>query len=251
MTTPRTTTPGSRQASAIVLALLLGWLVVTRLLLIAFPTPLASRQQESFFSWGAIAVFWGLAAFGAVLARRTGFPGTWDAGVPLPLRTVWPAAVGLGLGLVAATGDAVTGWTRIVAERLQLSSIHVPLPMSLAVYPAGAVISDVLLRLVPLPLVVFLVSGLLLRGRAQAPVFWTSAALLSGVEGLSSAEFARAHPGLAAYMFVEGWLLNVSQAWFFRRAGFFACVVVRVAFYLVWHIAWGGWFARTAPAVGT
>ena len=42
-----------------------------------------------------------------------------------------------------------------------------------------------------------------------------------------------------AAVFAQDYALNFAQAWFFRKRGFLAAIVVRVAFYLVWHVLWG------------
>jgi len=34
-------------------------------------------------------------------------------------------------------------------------------------------------------------------------------------------------------------LQNLGQVYFFRRAGFLSAVLVRISFYLVWHVIWG------------
>ena len=49
-------------------------------------------------------------------------------------------------------------------------------------------------------------------------------------------------PGHAAARWVEfgqDYLLNLVQVWSYRRAGWVSAVVLRVAFYLVWHVLWG------------
>jgi hypothetical protein len=37
-------------------------------------------------------------------------------------------------------------------------------------------------------------------------------------------------------VFVQDYALNLGQATLFRKYGFLAAIVMRVAFYLVWHI---------------
>lgn len=227
--------------SALTLIVLLSYLVFVKLLLILSPTKLASAQQAQALGWPAIALYWILAWAGFWLSSRTGFPDIWDVRISNQRRILFPVLLGLGLGALAVVGDFTTGWSRVVAERLHLATIHIPLPMSAAIYPAGGIITDILFRLFPLPLLVFLISNLLLRKRAPNATFWSSAAVLSCLEGLSSPEFIRLHPGLAAYIFFEGYLVNFTQAAVFRKLGFFSCAMVRVAFYVVWHILWGGW----------
>ncbi len=42
-----------------------------------------------------------------------------------------------------------------------------------------------------------------------------------------------------ACVFVEDYALNISQAWTFRRYGFLSAILLRVVFYLLWHVLWG------------
>jgi hypothetical protein len=87
--------------------------------------------------------------------------------------------------------------------------------------------------------VLWLVSSLLLRGRAQPVVFWILAALTSLWEPLQQ---TNAIDGIGPLVFAVlvglGWLLNFAEAATWRRAGFVAPFVLRVAFYLVWHVAY-------------
>src|SRR5262249_24326060 len=102
-------------------------------------------------------------------------------------------------------------------------------------------------RLVPLTLVVFMVSNLLLRGRWQNQVFWTAAIVLSAFEPVSQSgllswamghEFKmRGHEGLIAGELAQGYAMNLTQACLFRGAGFLAPVTLRVVYYLLWHVA--------------
>jgi len=39
---------------------------------------------------------------------------------------------------------------------------------------------------------------------------------------------------------VSDYALNLAQVSLFRRGGFFATVLLRVSFYLIWHVVWGG-----------
>jgi hypothetical protein len=39
-----------------------------------------------------------------------------------------------------------------------------------------------------------------------------------------------------AFVFLQDYALNFAQAWFFRKRGYLAAILLRVAFYLVWHM---------------
>jgi hypothetical protein len=87
-------------------------------------------------------------------------------------------------------------------------------------------------------------------------VFWLLAVLLSAFEPVSQSgllslalgrEFKMAgHEVLVAGEMIQGYVMNLTQAYLFRRAGFLAALTLRIAYYLVWHVIWGSLLA--APA---
>ena len=118
-------------------------------------------------------------------------------------------------------------------------------PASLLVYSAGAIKWELLFLLFPVPLLLWLVSGVALRGRAQARTFWVLAALsaaveplLQGVPLLVLSAGAIGPAAFAAYA-VHGYAFNFAAAVSFRRAGLLAVVLVRLGDYLVWHVLYG------------
>jgi hypothetical protein len=108
-------------------------------------------------------------------------------------------------------------------------------------YPGGAILVEVLYRLLPIPLVLWLISSVLLRGHAQREVFWTLAVLSSVIEPLSQ-HLLPLRAG-ATVLFVSqfglDYAFNLARAVRFRRVGFPAAIVMRVAMYLVWRVAYG------------
>ncbi len=108
-------------------------------------------------------------------------------------------------------------------------------------YAGGAIIVEVVYCLLPIPLLLWLVSTVLLRGRAQDGVFWVLALLTSAIEPLTQelGLLDEGRPGLFAVHFTMGYALNLVQAAVFRRYGFLAAITLRWATYLVWHIIYG------------
>jgi len=117
---------------------------------------------------------------------------------------------------------------------------------SLLFYPGGAIIVEVFYRLLPIPLVTWLVSTLALRGRGQTPVFWSMAGLTSLIEPLSQDLDALAGGPLALVTspFGVDFVMNLVQAVMFRRFGLSSAIATRVAVYLVWHVAYGNLVCR-------
>jgi hypothetical protein len=161
----------------------------------------------------------GLAAVWAM--HRTGFPAAWDRRIPAWKRLLLPTLVGLGFGLLAIGLEELTGATKILEAKLG-SPFTVAFPGSLWVYGGGAIKWEALLRLLPLPLLSSAVEPLVLQG----------------VPLLVLSEGAITPPVFAAYA-VHSFALNLSAAVLFRRAGLLAPVVVRLVYYLVWHVGYG------------
>lgn len=217
---------------------LVAYLALVKLALTLFPQVLRSPAQAKVFEWQFLALWAALGFAGVSLSERTGFPPAWAKGSARS-RLLIPALWGVVFGLLAIATDAATGWTKAVAAKLGQSSIHIPFPASVLIYPGGAVIVEILYRLFLIPVLLWIVSSLLLRGKGREATFWTLAALTSLLEPLGDLGLRDQGLPTMAAVFAQDYVLNFTQAWFFRRQGFLAAIVVRVAFYLVWHVLWG------------
>jgi hypothetical protein len=72
--------------------------------------------------------------------------------------------------------------------------------------------------------------------RGQKEIFWMLAVLTSLLEPFGQMMYASVVSGaVLALVMANLFALNMTQATFFRRYGFFAAILVRVAFYLIWH----------------
>ena len=164
------------------------------------------------FSWPAIAVFGVLGLIGIILSHRTGFP----AAGPIPAAAI---VLGLAIGVVTVLGDLAFGWTSQFAQQHPLESFNVPFPGSVLFYTGGAIESEVLFRLLPIPLVLWLISSVVLKGRRQSETFWVLAMLTSFIEpALQDLLGMRPETVLLSLTaFVPDYALNFSQAAMFRR----------------------------------
>jgi hypothetical protein len=218
---------------------LLAFLAFVQLFITYVGAGLERDPRVVLFSWPAIAIVGAVGLVGIWLSHRTGFPAAGYVG-PLPIL------IGLALGLVMSGGDVVFGWTRYFATQHALASFNAPFPGSLLFYSGGAIIVEVFYRLLPIPLLLWLISRVVLRGRAETPVFWTLAVLTSFIEPVTQdlADFRPELLVLIVSQFMPDYVLNLSQAALFRRYGFLASIVVRVVFYLVWHVAYGNFICQ-------
>lgn len=221
-----------------------AWLVIVALLALTkvvldafFPNALADPAQAAFFQWIPLAILSALGLVGVVLSERTGFPDALDARVSSLYRYVIPLAVGVGFGAVLVAIDLSSHYTQLVAARHGLTQQYTGFAPMLLAFSAASVIVEVVYRLFPIPLILFLVSNLLLRGRAQSPIFWALAAISSLLEVLTLLPDSNVIPGLAMPLVViETYVFNFTQATFFRKYGYVAAILLRVGFYFVWHV---------------
>ena len=228
----------SRQSLAIYIALVV-YLVAIKVCLTALPNLFRSPAQAAVFHWPFLALWAVLGFIGVVLSERTGFPSAWEPSIGKIRLLALPALLGIGLGILAIYTDKLTGWTRIVAAQMHLPSIHIEFPASLLIYPGGAIVVEIIYRLFLIPLFLWVVSNLILKGKAQDAVFWTLAALTSFIEPLGDLSLRPYGMMMMSAVFLQDYALNFAQAALFRKYGFFCAILLRVWFYLIWHVLYG------------
>ena len=155
-----------------VFALLILCLVLVRVVIVTVPDAFRSTTQAGVFAWPMIGVLTVIGTLGVWLSDWVGIPGLWDDRVALRDRLWLPLLVGAGFGVLAIVVDWTTGWAAQTAAYLKLPSIHIPFPQSLLIYPVGAIIVDIIYYLLFIPLLVWLISNVLLKGHGQNIVFW-------------------------------------------------------------------------------
>jgi len=139
------------------------------------------------------------------------------------------------------------GVITVIEDLRSPSPVHLKLPLSIPFYAYGAILLEIILRLFAITFLVWLFSNVLLRGTWQTQVFWIAAIIAALYEPLP---FMRADlasvSGLSVAIVLLEWaiqplfLANVITGWLFRKYGFLAALVMRLSFYLVWHIIYGG-----------
>jgi len=140
----------------------------------------------------------------------------------------------------------VVGITSTIAGALGVEKIHLDAPYSLLAYTVGAVAIESMFRLFPLGLLSFLFSKLLFKGRHLAAVFWIGAVLIAVLEPLSQAALLTSNPSALAIVVVFIYVYGVVASWQLWKFGVAAPLVMRFAFYAVWHVALGPIIARAA-----
>ena len=176
--------------------------------------------------------------------HHTGFPAAWDSTIPLSGRLWLPVLTGLGLGIVAVISDLIAQSSVILAQVLG-SQFNVAFPGSVFASVGGSVIWEAFFLIIPLPILLWIISNVVLRGRGQTQTFWVLAVIsalsepaLQGGGLMVIANGAIGIPAFAAYV-VQGFALNFAAAVYFRWYGLLAAVLVRLAYYVIWHVGYG------------
>jgi hypothetical protein len=233
-----------RYNSVIIWLLLVAYLgIVAYLVTAVFPVQFVDRSQSGFFEAQGVIAIGVMGLIGVWLSMHTGFPNAWDTNVTNRQRVALPLVTGFVLGSLFLATDLVTDMSHLQQEQLNIQSTDVAFPVSLFLYPAGAIAVEVVYRLLTIPLLLGLVS-ILVRGQgAREAVFWMLAILTSLIEPLTNNAASQVLAPLAfAFVFVQSFGANLVQAVFFRKYGFLAAILLRVAFYIPFHVI--GFFFR-------
>lgn len=202
------------------------------------PWPVPIPSQAQLLQPLPVTVILLLGIVGVALASRAGLPSAPDIRNGLAWRRLLFTSGGAGLafGAILLGLDATTGLTAGAAQALGVTWVNVPLPQSLPHYAAAGVLLECLYRIIPITLFVWLIGRVVLRGRGNTQVFWTLALLTSLIEPAS--QLALARPGAATALtglLILTFAANLFEAREFRKHGWPAPILFRLAFYSVWH----------------
>lgn len=111
---------------------------------------------------------------------------------------------------------------------------NVAVPDGLRFYPAIAVFVEVALHLVPVAVLV----ALLGPPTGLDATFWRIAIPVALLEAVLQAVYATS-VGTAAFSAVQLVVFGVVQIWVLWRFGFLWMLGFRLAYYALWHLAWG------------
>jgi hypothetical protein len=141
-------------------------------------------------------------------------------------------ATAAGFGAMAVSADLLLGFP---------ADLNVPLPEAWLYYPVMGFVADVLLHLVPLGLA--LTGARLATGREPAGAWlWSCATLAAIPETVLQVAAGRAEgssPAIEVFVAIHLLGFGLAQLWWLRRGGFFAMHGMRLAYYGIWHLAWG------------
>jgi hypothetical protein len=220
-------------------SLFIFYLVIIKIYISANPGFFRSIQQAQVFDWMFLGLWTVLAFVGMWFYERCEFPNV--SSVKMTKAILYPSLVGFVLGILSIVNDRFTHWTDYVSSLLSVPSIHIDFPQSLLLYPGGAMVHEIFNRLFLIPLLMWLIGVLIFKKRYNETVFWTVAILTSLIEPSGDLGLIKLGWLTMISSFTLDFALNLSQAYYFRKAGILASIVLRITFYLVWHVAYGAW----------
>lgn len=190
-----------------------------------------------------LVLYGGLGWLGLTLWRKLGYPDVWDSFISRRERFINPAVAGLWLGLLFIVAD------NVFARFHSYGPLpHPPFPTSLVASFQAGLGEEIIFRLFFIPIVLWFISRIVLKGEQQERVFWIAAIF-------SAIFFAAGHiptvmilfdlpfDAIPTAVFIEVFLLNgtlsLVAAFFMKRAGFLAAATVHASADIVWHVIWG------------
>lgn len=165
--------------------------------------------------------------------RQARLPDFLESAIPGRQRFMIPLGIGLIFGLLDLLVFRIILHPEPYSE---LPPFTQPFPYSLFLYFSGAFEVEVFYRLIPLTLLL-LAGNYLYKGRYFEIIWWVAAIATAIREPLE--QFPSGGVILIIYSLTTGFLMNLLQAVWFRKAGFLSSLSIRLGHYLIWHILLG------------
>lgn len=167
------------------------------------------------------------------LQTKANLPNFWEANISNKQRLLFPALLGAVFGIL----DVVVMKVILHPEPYsELPPFLQPFPYSIFLYFSGAFEIEVFYRLIPLT-IILLLGKWFANGKYFTWFFWTGAVLTSLREPVE--QLPDGGTLLIIYSLLTGFLMNFSQAIYYKRSGFLSSLSVRLGHYLFWHILLG------------
>jgi ABC-type multidrug transport system fused ATPase/permease subunit len=160
-------------------------------------------------------------------------PNFWQKDISFKYRFLLPIVIGIIFGAL----DVLVFKVILHPEPYQeLPPFLQPFPYSIFLYFSGAFEVELFYRLIPLTLIL-LIGNWFKQGKYYMFFFWASAILTAIREPLE--QLPQGGILLIVYALLTGFLMNLFQAIWYKKAGFLASLSLRLGHYLIWHILLG------------
>jgi len=160
-------------------------------------------------------------------------PNFWQKDISVKFRFLLPIVIGIIFGLL----DVLVFKVILHPEPYQeLPPFLQPFPYSIFLYFTGAFEVELFYRLIPLTLILLL-GNWFKQGKYYMIFFWAGAILTAIREPLE--QLPQGGILLIFYALLTGFLMNLFQAIWYKKAGFLASLSIRLGHYSIWHILLG------------
>ena len=230
-----------RKKNLISYCVLVGVVIIVHYVIVLNPDISMQPGQRAIFSWPAIGVLGSLGLLSVILLNLTKLKGLWDTDVSIKQKLIYPLIIGLLSGSIQVVYDRITGLSALDAANMGVESLNVAFPYSVPFYFGGAIITNILYYLILIPIVVFLVSTKLLKGKSEDIVFWSIGILVALIEPLTNPgiNYITQHGAIGIPVLLFVLFVNLLSVWFIRKYGFISAIFLRIGGYTVWHILYG------------
>ncbi|MFC1494784.1 hypothetical protein ACFL6W_05855 [Thermodesulfobacteriota bacterium] len=220
---------------------LVGVVIIVHYVIVLNPDISMQPGQRAIFSWPAIGFLGSLGLLSVILLNLTKLKGLWDTDVSIEQKLIYPLIIGLLSGSIQVVYDLITGLSALDAANMGVESLNVVFPYSVPFYFGGAIITNILYYLILIPIVVFLFSTKLLKGKSEGIVFWSIGILVALIEPLTNPgiNYITQHGAIGIPVLLFVLFFNLLSVWFIRKYGFISAIFLRIGGYTVWHILYG------------
>jgi len=167
------------------------------------------------------------------LQTKAKLPDFWQNDISNKFRFLLPVAIGIVFGILDVLIFKIVLHPQPYEE---LPPFTQPFPYSLFLYFSGALEVEVFYRLIPLTIILLL--GNWYKDGKYYFAFFVAGSILTALrEPLE--QIPEGGILLIIYSLIAGFLMNLLQAIWYRKAGFLASLSIRLGHYLIWHILLG------------
>ena len=168
-----------------------------------------------------------------LLQAKAKLPDFWQKDISVKYRFLIPTLIGLVFGILDVLVFKVVLHPEPYPE---LPPFVQPFPYSIFLYFSGALEVEVFYRLIPLTLILLL-GNWFKQGKYYLIFFWVGAVITAIREPLE--QIPEGGNLLLVYALSTGFIMNLLQAIWYKKAGFLASLSIRLGHYLFWHILLG------------
>lgn len=151
-------------------------------------------------------------------------------------------AYGAIVGILLVFMVAIMGFSKLMSLKLGISSLHLDFPFSIFVYTVASILVESIYHLIPIGILFWIVSHLILKGKKAKYTYWTLAVIFSLLEPISQLVAFEMFSISLLFIGLLIFSFNLLLCFLLLRYGILAAIVTRWSFYMVWHVVIGPMF---------